>query len=346
MIVTFYSYKGGVGRSMAMANVADLLARSGRKVLMVDLDLEAPGLEQYFQINQAAARRNLGLLDLLLSFKRAMSVPSGDPGTEEFRRIERHIVPVYHTLPGGGRLDLLPAGQREGREQLDRYAASLRTFDWQDFYFNWEGELFFEWLRKELVPARYDIVLVDSRTGVTEMGGVCTYQLADAIVMLCAPNHQNRQGTKSVALDFESSPVQTARLNRKLQILVVPARVEQRSAELFEAFIGTFDEDFAAYLPQAMRDARLGFRELTIPYEPVYAFAERVLSDPTQGKRDGKSRPHSSGWPGGRASDRRRTPDRCERRELRLRGAVHPGAGRGAIRSRQAFRRVRRVSLL
>ena len=43
--VTFYSYKGGVGRTMAMANVAALLARKGRKVVMLDFDLEAPGLD-------------------------------------------------------------------------------------------------------------------------------------------------------------------------------------------------------------------------------------------------------------------------------------------------------------
>ena len=48
MICTFYSYKGGVGRSMAMANVADVLSRRGLKVLMIDFDLEAPGLEQFF----------------------------------------------------------------------------------------------------------------------------------------------------------------------------------------------------------------------------------------------------------------------------------------------------------
>src|SRR5215472_16132980 len=47
-IVTFYSYKGGVGRSMALANIAILLAQRGLKVLVVDFDLEAPGLERYF----------------------------------------------------------------------------------------------------------------------------------------------------------------------------------------------------------------------------------------------------------------------------------------------------------
>ena len=47
-IVTFYSYKGGVGRTMALANVAVLLSQWGKKVLMVDWDLEAPGLEHFF----------------------------------------------------------------------------------------------------------------------------------------------------------------------------------------------------------------------------------------------------------------------------------------------------------
>jgi MinD-like ATPase involved in chromosome partitioning or flagellar assembly len=42
-IVTFYSYKGGVGRTMAMANAGAFLAAAGKKVLLVDWDLEAPG---------------------------------------------------------------------------------------------------------------------------------------------------------------------------------------------------------------------------------------------------------------------------------------------------------------
>src|SRR5215470_15693090 len=50
-IVTFYSYKGGTGRSMALANVAHILAwrlSPPQNVLMIDWDLEAPGLHKYF----------------------------------------------------------------------------------------------------------------------------------------------------------------------------------------------------------------------------------------------------------------------------------------------------------
>src|SRR4051794_16575664 len=48
-ITTFYSYKGGVGRSMILANTAALLAKWGYRVLCVDWDLEAPGLRLYFK---------------------------------------------------------------------------------------------------------------------------------------------------------------------------------------------------------------------------------------------------------------------------------------------------------
>src|SRR5260370_24490896 len=47
-VITFYSYKGGAGRTMALANVATLLASWQRKVLVIDWDLEAPGIEHFF----------------------------------------------------------------------------------------------------------------------------------------------------------------------------------------------------------------------------------------------------------------------------------------------------------
>src|SRR5258708_5501013 len=69
-IITFYSYKGGTGRSMALANVACLLAARPessreRPVLVIDWDLEAPGLHRYFDpFLPAAAADDRGLIDL------------------------------------------------------------------------------------------------------------------------------------------------------------------------------------------------------------------------------------------------------------------------------------------
>ena len=70
--ITFYSYKGGVGRTMALANIAVLLSKRGKKVLVVDWDLEAPGLHEYFNNNEyekVPANKKGGLMGLLKTAK-------------------------------------------------------------------------------------------------------------------------------------------------------------------------------------------------------------------------------------------------------------------------------------
>ncbi|KOG34097.1 nSTAND1 domain-containing NTPase [Streptomyces resistomycificus] len=281
MIVTFYSYKGGVGRSMALANIADQLARSGMRVLMVDFDLEAPGLEHFFPISHERVRGREGLLDLLLAFKYAMSVASAETseGEDAFRDLDRYVSTVYPRRSDGGCLDLLPAGLRLTDEQISRYGAELRRFDWHDFYFVWSGELFFEWFRRTCAE-RYDVVLVDSRTGVTELGGVCAYQLADTVVALCAPNLQNIEGTAWMVRHFLSPQVRAVRRDRPLEVLVVPARVDQHDPDLLAGFADRFRRSFDPFTPAALKQAGLPFWDLQVPYAPAYAFDEQVITDP------------------------------------------------------------------
>jgi cellulose biosynthesis protein BcsQ len=286
VICTFYSYKGGVGRSMALAESADILARAGLRVLMIDFDLEAPGLEQYFDVDQKTMRAHAGLFDLISGYKAAMasSLPTA-PQDQDFRKLdELFIAPVYLKLPSGGKLDLMPAGRRGSDEQLSEYALGLRQFDWQDFYFNFGGEVFFEWLRRSLDNKLYDVVLVDSRTGVTEMGGICAYQLADLIVVMCAPNQQNLDGTHDVVRNFFSPRVTTLRGGRPLQLLVVPSRVEMRDESLLNDFRGRFENLFAGFTPKELARDGLAYWDLMIPYDPRSAFQETVVAQHSRGR--------------------------------------------------------------
>jgi CobQ/CobB/MinD/ParA nucleotide binding domain len=63
-LITFYSYKGGVGRTQALANVGTLLSVWGYRVLCVDWDLEAPGLHRYFD-RWLSASDSEGLVELI-----------------------------------------------------------------------------------------------------------------------------------------------------------------------------------------------------------------------------------------------------------------------------------------
>jgi Mrp family chromosome partitioning ATPase len=67
--VTFYSYKGGVGRSLLVANCALYLAQLGLRVVAIDLDLEAPGLHYKFAaaMPQGFAPRR-GVVDLIFDY--------------------------------------------------------------------------------------------------------------------------------------------------------------------------------------------------------------------------------------------------------------------------------------
>ena len=66
-VVTFYSFKGGVGRSLALANVSLLLATRGRRVLAVDFDLEAPGLSMMSDLVPNPRKVERGLFEYLLA---------------------------------------------------------------------------------------------------------------------------------------------------------------------------------------------------------------------------------------------------------------------------------------
>jgi ATP/maltotriose-dependent transcriptional regulator MalT/DNA-binding SARP family transcriptional activator/MinD-like ATPase involved in chromosome partitioning or flagellar assembly len=279
MIYTFYSYKGGVGRSMALANLAELFYQSGLRVLIVDWDLEAPGLERFFPINLAQILNKPGVVDMLLGYKEQMaqilSISKDEEASLPFEKPDQYIIDVYPNVSSMGKLWLLPAGRRS-EKYFTEYANTVLTFDWRDFYQNWEGELYFEWLRQHFEQMA-DVVLIDSRTGVTEMGGVCSYQLADIVIMFCAPNQQSVDGTYEMAQNFKQSEIRKLRNGRPLDVLIVPARVEDRAeTQLFNEFHRQFVEKFDEFLPKALEGRLESFWKLKIPYVPFYAFNEIV----------------------------------------------------------------------
>ena len=113
-VVTFYSYKGGVGRTLALANIGSLLASWGYKILCIDWDLEAPGLHLYFK-NYIPSFTRPGLVDLLKSC------------TDEPTNWREHVETV--TLQKGISLSLITAGGQD-----DGYTERVQGLNWKDLY--------------------------------------------------------------------------------------------------------------------------------------------------------------------------------------------------------------------
>jgi MinD-like ATPase involved in chromosome partitioning or flagellar assembly/tetratricopeptide (TPR) repeat protein len=201
-IVTFYSYKGGTGRSMALANIAWILACNGKRVLTIDWDLEAPGLHRYFRpfLLDAELSASEGLIDLIDRYATAAIAPitaGMNPSPDwylEYADFSDHVLGLdFDHFPPGGKIDLLPAGR-----QSDTYAVKVSSFNWQNFYDRLGGGAFLEAV-KERARAEYDYILIDSRTGVSDTAGICTAQLPDSLVVCFTYNNQSIKGAAAVA---------------------------------------------------------------------------------------------------------------------------------------------------
>ncbi|WP_025591961.1 KGGVGR-motif variant AAA ATPase [Agrobacterium tumefaciens] len=207
-VVTFYSYKGGVGRTMALVNVAAELTRRGRRVLVIDFDLEAPGITSFRQF--AGADENIGIIDYVNNYLQSNVAPdASDFITECSLDIEGKALPIW----------VLPAGMRD-----DQYGQKLAAIDWQDLYENRSGYLLFEDLKQQIAlnAVGFDYVLIDSRTGHTDVGGICTRQLADGVVLMFFPNTQNISGLKTIVEEIRTDSVVR---ERSKQLIFCPSRV-------------------------------------------------------------------------------------------------------------------------
>jgi WD40 repeat protein/cellulose biosynthesis protein BcsQ len=294
-IITFYSYKGGTGRSMALANVGCLLAQrqaqtSGRSVLMVDWDLEAPGLHRFFRHRfrrklgtgddyAEAVERQPGLIDLFWKLQELVeSLPAGQselsPATEQELR-KRLNLRDFVLETDIESLHLLKAGQF-GKD----YPRRVNTFGWEALYNQspWLIPWFASWLAE-----RYEYVLIDSRTGVTDTSGICTMLLPEKLAVVFTPNLQSTEG----ALAQIEGSINYRRCSDDLRPLLVfplPSRIESTLPTLrdrwrFDPQCGyqpRFEALFRRVYGLAKCDLTEYFNEVQVPQVPDYAYGEEI----------------------------------------------------------------------
>jgi cellulose biosynthesis protein BcsQ len=274
-IITFYSYKGGVGRSMALANIGVLLAQLNKKVLLVDWDLEAPGLEHYF-VGLTKSKANLvegGLLTLL-----------GHAPT--FRPEYCEAAVTRYCVEYDAQISLLASGVESAR-----YSATLADFAWSDYFKNKSGGPFLEELRNYWLES-YDFILIDSRTGVTDSGGICTILMPDVLLLFFAANRQNLNGILRIARAAKEGRSKLYVSRCALPILAIPARFDGRgggdiSRTWLERIAEECEELYSDWIAPDV-ECRALIEQIKIPYIPRYSFDEGLpvlaegTSDPDQ----------------------------------------------------------------
>ncbi|MFF3376555.1 FxSxx-COOH system tetratricopeptide repeat protein [Streptomyces sp. NPDC002680] len=262
-IVTFYSFKGGTGRTMALANVAWILASNGKHVLAMDWDLEAPGLHRYFApfLGDPELDSTPGVIELVREFDLAPKPADGD--YSRFARVERFASTLTWTFDSGGYIDFVSPGRK-----TPEYSETINTYDWRGFYDRRGGAAFLHALREDM-RRNYDYALIDSRTGWSDTSGITTMAMPDVLVDCFTLNTQSVDGSASVAANVRHAVPH-------VRILPVPMRVEDAEQEKLAISRGHARRRFQEFLKDTPRatDPDGYWGAVEIPYKPFFAYEE------------------------------------------------------------------------
>jgi len=253
--VAFYSYKGGVGRTLAMANCARALAARGKKIVLLDFDLEAPGLLHFDAFHPKNNKKKpAGFAEYLEA-----CLQDGPP-----EQLDDYIHECKGLDSDEGKTWLMPAG----RHGEPGYLGFLNRMTWSEFYSGRDGYRILENLRGHIIE-RYqpDYVFIDSRTGLSEIGGIATHQLADIVVLVFNLNGQNLQGAKRVFDSIRKAPLHPEVI---LVASPVPVMPMDQGTPFYKKMKG-IKKDFSG--------AYNAGQALVIPYHPLLAFEDRLLVD-------------------------------------------------------------------
>src|SRR5271166_544340 len=289
-VITFYSYKGGTGRSMALANVAWILASNGQRVLVIDWDLEAPGLHRFFApfLADPTLAKTEGLIDFLVNFATEAATPReaepGGDGQSGWFEPLANILPYAASLtylfstrgtifPKPGTIDFVPAGR-----QGTGYAHRVGAFDWDNFYERMGGGVFLEAAKRQM-RASYDYILIDSRTGVSDTSGICTVQMPDVLVACFTANNQAIEGTAAIAASVRAQSSDGPPRRGPARILPVLTRVDPfektRLGRRQEYARDQFSKLLSEFVP-LLKDRSKYWEEMQVPYIPFYCYEETL----------------------------------------------------------------------
>lgn len=180
--VAFYSYKGGVGRTTALTHVAWILASRGKKIVMVDMDFEAPSLHKAMKLDSNKIPQ-YGLVDYLYERLNATSIES------------TYNINVWDIIGEvgvtKGRLFVVPSSTSINADYVLK-VDDLRNLDFTD---NRIWEDFKSELQTQLNP---DLILVDSRTGINIWGALSLLIISDNPYIFMSPNAQNSEGISTI----------------------------------------------------------------------------------------------------------------------------------------------------
>ena len=215
-IVNFYSFKGGVGRTVTLKNVASLLRNRGCKVAVVDMDLECPGLtiiNSYGSGEGSGENENIdeensvsllnianGYLECIITTEN--SINSLKIGNDYIRNeLDKYLDNDFLQIVAHDR-----NGKSLTENDFDEYVKKLKYLEFNQFS-SVVGH-FLDFFLK-LLKNNFDYVLIDNRTGLSEASIWNIRKFSDLTIWILTLSIQNLEGVRlsfnRFSLPFEHS---------------------------------------------------------------------------------------------------------------------------------------------
>lgn len=192
--ITFYSYKGGVGRSTTLASCASYLAmHHALKIVIIDCDLEAPGFTNFYLNEPSHINYHNGLVEYIMD----------SDYLEDNHDLEKYIWEAGKDFSGDGSIYVMSAGNLSDDFIEDDFSESshkehyLEGLARVDLYNTSVAKNTFEKILSKIDETiSPDLVLIDSRTGFNDIFGLSAFQLSDVVVGFFGNNAQTQPGMR------------------------------------------------------------------------------------------------------------------------------------------------------
>lgn len=224
-VVTFYSYKGGMGRTTTMMGFALWLSSKGKRVGIIDCDLEAPGYLNFFDLDSnktfLQGDKN-GFVEYMadysflkrkeINLSEYVVIPSAEEDFPEASRIYDNIFIV----PGGNLNDGFVTEYSEWDNESEEEEKNRRLIEKNRVDYieglsrlnlsnpnvlNENFKVLIARLKKEY---NVDVVLIDSRTGFNDIYGSVAFSLADIIVSFFGFSKQTMPGLRQLMATYKN----------------------------------------------------------------------------------------------------------------------------------------------
>lgn len=172
-IISLHSFRGGTGKSNLTANLAVTAASGGRRVGIIDTDIQSPGVHVLFGLNEGTIAHSLN--DYLWG-RCNIEDTACDVGAG---KVDLHL--------DGGRLFLIPSSLNAGD-----IARVLRE--------GYDPGRLNDGIRQLMSRLNLDVLFIDTHPGVNEET-LLSIAISDALVIILRPDQQDYQGT-AVTVDL------------------------------------------------------------------------------------------------------------------------------------------------